>query len=112
MEYYGYAGRTLFADLSGHRTWSEPLDPSLMKKFVGGPGFGFELLARLLKPGVDPLSPDAPIVAGLGRHGRHTGPRIGPLLFGHEIPGHRRPRRKKILCFQLHGRQAAGSAPC
>ena len=75
MEYYGHAGNILHVDLSTRQTRKEPLDTNLARKFVGGPGVGLNLLLNLLKPNVDPLSPENVLVFG-------TGPLLGTLVPG------------------------------
>ncbi len=75
MDHYGYAGKILFVDLSAGTVKEEPSDLSLAEKFLGGAGIGVKLLADLLKPGIDPLSPENIMVFG-------TGPLLGTLVPG------------------------------
>jgi len=73
MNYYGYAGKILYVDLTSGRFWTEPLDMLMAKKFLGGCGIGQKLFYNLLKPGINPLSPDNPIIIS-------TGPLTGTLV--------------------------------
>jgi aldehyde:ferredoxin oxidoreductase len=73
MNYYGYAGKILYVDLTSCRFWTEPLDMVMAQKFLGGCGIGQRLFYDLLKPGIDPLSPDNPIIIS-------TGPLTGTLV--------------------------------
>jgi aldehyde:ferredoxin oxidoreductase len=66
MEYYGYAGKQLWVDLTDSKVWEEPLDFDNVNKFLGGMGVQLRLLYDLLKPGIDPFSPDNPIIIGSG----------------------------------------------
>jgi len=66
MEYYGYAGRILYVDLTSGHIKKEALDPKMIEEFIGGWGFNYALLSEFLKPNTDPLSPDNPIVIGVG----------------------------------------------
>lgn len=75
MEYYGHAGNILHVDLSTRQIRKEPLDTNLARKFVGGPGVGLNLLLDILKPNIDPLSPENVLVFG-------TGPLLGTLVPG------------------------------
>jgi aldehyde:ferredoxin oxidoreductase len=75
MKYYGYSGRVLYVDLSTGSIRKEPLDIDIALKFIGGPGVGFKLLFDMLKPGIDPLSPENVLVFG-------TGPLLGTLVPG------------------------------
>ena len=75
QQYYGYAGGILFVDLDKAEVHKIPLDLALAQKFVGGPGFGLNILYRTLKPGVQPLSSDNVMVFG-------TGPLVGTIMPG------------------------------
>jgi aldehyde:ferredoxin oxidoreductase len=75
MEYYGYSGRVLYVDLSTGNIRKEPLDMNLAHQFIGGPGVGLNLLLDVLKPDIDPLSPENALVFG-------TGPLLGTLVPG------------------------------
>ncbi|MBI4284592.1 MAG: hypothetical protein HY670_01660 [Chloroflexi bacterium] len=66
MAYYGHVGGILYVDLSTGRIEKRRLDSRLAEKFIGGPGIGFRLLYDLLKPGVDPLSPENVMIFGAG----------------------------------------------
>ena len=66
MQYYGYAGKLLYVDLTSSQSRTEPLDMEMAKKFIGGSGVGGRLLYDTLKPGTDPLSPDNPIIISAG----------------------------------------------
>ena len=66
MEYHGYAGRILYVDLSTGQIEKQPLDIEMAQRFLGGSGINYRLGYDLLKPGVDPLSPDNGIILGSG----------------------------------------------
>lgn len=66
MQYYGYAGRSLFMDLTEEKSKVETLDMSLAEKFVGGEGFTAHRVYHLLTPGTDALSPANPIALACG----------------------------------------------
>lgn len=66
MEYNAYAGKILYIDLTTGRSRTEPLDPELARKFIGGCGIGARLLYDLLKPDTNPLSPENPIILSAG----------------------------------------------
>ncbi len=83
---YGYAGKILFVDLSRREVREEPLDPEMAEKFVGGLGLGFALLEDLLKPGIDPLSPENPIFIGLGPMGGTLTPGSGKCSLTMKYP--------------------------
>lgn len=63
---YGYAGRILTVDLASGDTAVEELDPRTARKFVGSCGVAARLAYDLIPPGLDPLSPDNPIILGAG----------------------------------------------
>jgi aldehyde:ferredoxin oxidoreductase len=62
----GYAGRILHVDLSAGRTWTEQLKEEYAKKYIGGIGLGMRLFLDHSKPGVDPFSPENPLVLATG----------------------------------------------
>lgn len=66
MEYFGYAGRMLHVDLSRKTVRKEALDTKTVRRFIGGHGVNLRLIQDLLSPGIDPLSPENPIVIGSG----------------------------------------------
>ena len=62
----GYAGKVLYVDLTAGKTRTEKLDEDIAKKYVGGIGLGMRLWLANSKTGVNPLSPENPIVLALG----------------------------------------------
>ena len=58
----GYAGRVLHVDLSTGKTHVEPLNEDYAKKYIGGLGLGIRMWLDYSKPGVDPLSPENPLL--------------------------------------------------
>jgi aldehyde:ferredoxin oxidoreductase len=63
---YAFWNRFLEVDLT-NRTWKEvPFDDEYARKYLGGLGFGAEVLFDRLKPGIDPLSPDNILTATFG----------------------------------------------
>ena len=63
---YGYAGRILHVDLTTGKTKVEPLNEEYAKKYIGGIGLGIRLLVDHSKPGVDPFSPENPLILATG----------------------------------------------
>ena len=63
---FGYAGRVLYVDLNTGKTRVEALNMDYAKKYIGGIGLGMRLWLDNSKQGVDPLSPDNPLVLALG----------------------------------------------
>jgi aldehyde:ferredoxin oxidoreductase len=62
----GYAGTILYVDLTSGKTRTEKLTEETAKKFVGGIGLGMKLWLSNSKAGVNPLSPENPLVLSLG----------------------------------------------
>jgi aldehyde:ferredoxin oxidoreductase len=59
----GYHGTLLEVDLSSGSASKVPLSPEDARLYIGGRGLGMKILAdRLKKPGVDPLSPENPLL--------------------------------------------------
>lgn len=62
----GYAGKTLYVDLSKRESHSVALDPVLVNSFIGGRGFASKLLYDLVDIKADPLAPHNPLVFATG----------------------------------------------
>lgn len=58
----GYTGKILRANLSAAECTVEDIDPVAARNFVGGAGYGAEILFREVQAGADPLGPDNKIV--------------------------------------------------
>jgi aldehyde:ferredoxin oxidoreductase len=61
-----YAKRILHIDLTTGKTEIEPLKEELARKYIGGIGLGIRLLLDNSKPGVDPFSPENPLIFATG----------------------------------------------
>ena len=66
MNYGSYAGRMLWVDLSTGEVRSQATDIAVLKDFLGGRGVGIRLLMELTPPGIDPLSPENPLILATG----------------------------------------------
>ena len=73
MDYYGYVGQILHIDLTSGNISKQLLDLETAQKYLGGYGVNYRLEYDLLRPGTDPMSPDNPIIIGVG-------PMVGPLF--------------------------------
>ncbi len=62
----GYAGKILYVDLATGKTRIEKLSEEVAKKYIGGIGLGMNLWLSNSKAGVDPLSPENPLVLAVG----------------------------------------------
>jgi aldehyde:ferredoxin oxidoreductase len=62
----GYAGRVLRIDLTSGMVTTEPLDPVMAHDYLGGRGFGAYLLYTETEAGLDPLSPENPLIISAG----------------------------------------------
>jgi len=63
---HGYAGRILHVDLENESTRLEPLSEEVARKYIGGIGMGIYLLLKNSKPGVEPFSPENPLILATG----------------------------------------------
>lgn len=73
---YSWAGTILHVDLTSGRIWKQSLPEELGSKFLGARGINARLLWDCIKePGIDPLSPENPLIFG-------TGPLTGTLAPG------------------------------
>ncbi len=62
----GYCGQLLRIDLTGGAIATEPIDPQIARKFIGGRGLGTYYLSREVDPQVDPLSPENKLIFAAG----------------------------------------------
>jgi len=72
LKYKGYVGRYALIDLTRQSIHIEPLNEGLARNYIGGSGFAARILYDMLKPGIDPLSPENVVVVA-------TGPLTGTL---------------------------------
>ena len=71
----GFAGKMLFVDLTAGKIAEEHPVESLYRQFIGGTGLGAAVLYERMKPGANPLGPDAML-------GFATGPLTGAGVAG------------------------------
>ena len=62
----GVAGQVLHVNLSEQRTWTEPLNETIVRDYVGGLGICIKLASDLIPLGAAPLSPESVFVLGAG----------------------------------------------
>jgi aldehyde:ferredoxin oxidoreductase len=62
----GYAGKVLYVNLTTGKTRTEKLGEETARKYIGGIGLGMRLWLANSKAGVDPFSPENPLVLALG----------------------------------------------
>lgn len=62
----GWADRVLIVDLSSGKIEAETLGRDLKLKFLGGRGINSRLLYQEARVGIDPLSPENPLIFGTG----------------------------------------------
>lgn len=53
---YGYAGKQLRISLNNRKVTVENIDPKVLRRYLGGTGYGARILYDELKKGIDPLS--------------------------------------------------------
>ncbi len=59
---YGYYGKQLRVSLDTGEIKTEDIDIEILKKYIGGVGYGARVLYDELEKGIDPLSPSNKIV--------------------------------------------------
>ncbi|MCP4376981.1 MAG: aldehyde ferredoxin oxidoreductase family protein [bacterium] len=62
----GYCGQILRVDLTSKQITTEPLDPEIAQKFIGGRGLGTYYMSEEVDPKVDPFSPDNKFILATG----------------------------------------------
>lgn len=63
---HAYHGQVLLIDLPAGKPTFEPFTPEEQVSFIGGAGLAALLLLRHCPPGIDPLSPEAPLIFARG----------------------------------------------
>lgn len=63
---YGYTGRSLRIDLTEGKVSTEKLAPELLRKLLGGVGYGAKLYYDEIPAGADPLSPQNKLIFTTG----------------------------------------------
>ena len=53
---YGYSGKQLRISLDSGKVSVESINPQVLRKYIGGPGYGARILYDELQKGIDPLS--------------------------------------------------------
>lgn len=59
---YAYTGKILHIDLTTGRYKTDTFDEDFAKSYIGGTGFGIKTLIDNLEPGVEPFSPQNPLI--------------------------------------------------
>lgn len=62
----GWTGKILVVDLSKMKVGVESLEAEIYERFIGGVGINAWLLWKEAPPGVNPLSPENPLILGFG----------------------------------------------
>jgi len=57
-----FSGKILHVDLTRGETWVEELDEVLYRRYLGGSALASHFLLRDVKPGIDPLGPENPLI--------------------------------------------------
>ncbi len=63
---FGWTGRTIIVNLSSHSITESRTGVRQAREYLGGRGFGIKLMHEFADPGVDPLSPENPLVFATG----------------------------------------------
>ena len=62
----GYAGCLLYVDLTKEKIRKEPLPWDLVEKYIGGAGLSSKILYDMIKPKIDPFSPENVLMFSAG----------------------------------------------
>lgn len=57
-----YNGKILHVDLTEGKSWVEELDEQIYRRYLGGGALATYFMLRDMKPGVDPLGPENPLI--------------------------------------------------
>ncbi len=103
MEYYGYAGKVLHVDLTSGAINVTPLDLDLATKFIGGMGISSKFAYDLMRPDIDPLSPESAIIIGIGTLVGTLVPCASKTTVVMKLPYPASKREKKYVVATLTG---------
>jgi len=110
VEYYGYAGQILRVDLSSGKIEKEPLSPEFIEDYMGGVGMQYRLIYDLLRPGLDPFSPDAPVIVGTGTLTGTLTPLGGKVFATAKVPAIASKREEKhFISYCTGGNERFGA---
>ena len=63
---FGWTGRTVIIDLGNNSVTESRTTKKYAEQFIGGRGLGCRLMAGLADPGIEPLSPENPLIFSTG----------------------------------------------
>lgn len=86
MAWHGYAGEILEVDLNTKKVSKRSVDENTARAFIGGRGFIAKLLYEELPEGVDPLSPENPLIFSVGPLTGTAAPTSGRFSVGCKSP--------------------------
>ena len=84
--YYGWTGRILHVDLTREDIGVRSLPLDLTRKFIGQSGINAALLSSMAVPVMPPLSPEAPLIFGVGPLGGTMAPCSGRFTLTFKSP--------------------------
>ena len=58
----GYSGQILIVNLTTKKIETKPLDIDLARKYIGGIGLSMRLVYEYAPTGIDPLTPENPLI--------------------------------------------------
>jgi len=63
---HGYSGQWLRVDLGSGKSWTEPVDDTRARRYVGGRGMGARILLDEVPSGCDPFGPENRLIFAMG----------------------------------------------
>ena len=95
-KWYGWTGTILEVDLTTERSYKAELPERLAHSYLGQAGINARMLYDRVSAETDPLSPEAPLIFGVGPLGGTLAPCSGQAIGHLQVPPYRDLRR-----FQL-----------
>jgi aldehyde:ferredoxin oxidoreductase len=86
MGFHGYVGQILYVDLSTGKIRREKLSEVLIRNYIGNLGINTRLAYDLIQSGMDPFSPQNPIILGTGPLGGTAAPACGRSNANYKSP--------------------------
>lgn len=85
-KWYGWCGKVLYVDLDRQQVQARELSRGLADKYLGQSGSNARLLLDMIRPGMDPLEPAAPLIFGVGPLGGTPAPCSGRFSLTFKSP--------------------------
>ncbi|MEM3506968.1 MAG: aldehyde ferredoxin oxidoreductase family protein, partial [Candidatus Bathyarchaeia archaeon] len=86
LSFKGYAGKILKINLTNKKIFYEKLNDGFIKSFLGGRGFASKIIYDIVKPRIDPFSPENLLIFSIGPLNGTFWPQSGRYIVASKSP--------------------------